>query len=66
MKKIMVIKILITIALVVDNNNSSNNNISFWSNGLVVKVLDSQLRGPMFKTTRWLQGQPSLSSFQGQ
>ena len=34
-----------------------------WSNGIVVKVLDSQSRGPVFKTTGWLQGQLSLSSF---
>ena len=31
----------------------------------VVKGLDSQSRGPMFKTTGWLQGQLSLSSFRG-
>ena len=35
------------------------------SDGLVVKVLDSQSRGPMFKTTGWLQGRLSLSSFRG-
>ena len=29
---------------------------SLWCNGLVVKVLDSQSRGPVFKTTGWLQG----------
>ena len=34
-----------------------------WSNGLVVKTLDSQSRGPVFKTTGWLQGRLSLSSF---
>ena len=27
-----------------------------WSNGLVVKTLDYQSRGPKFKTTGWLQG----------
>ena len=32
------------------------------SGGLVVKSLDSQSRGSVFKTTGWLQG---LSSFQG-
>ena len=26
-----------------------------WSNGLVVKMLDSHSRGPMLKTTGWLQ-----------
>ena len=36
-----------------------------WSNGLRVKALDSQSKGPMFKTTRWLQGRLSLSSFWG-
>ena len=36
-----------------------------WSNGLVVKVLDSQSRGPVIKTTGWLQGRLSLSSFRG-
>ena len=30
-----------------------------WSNDLVVKVLDSQSRGTVFKTTGWLQGHPS-------
>ena len=35
------------------------------SNGLVVKALVSQSRGPVFKTTRWLQGRLSLSSFRG-
>ena len=35
------------------------------SNGLVVKALDSQSRGPVFKTTGWLQGRLSLSSLQG-
>ena len=39
---------------------------SLWSGGLVVKSLDSQFRGPMFKSTRWLQGRLSLSSFRGQ
>ena len=36
-----------------------------WSNGLVVKALDSQSMGPVFKTTGWLQGRLSLSSFRG-
>ena len=36
-----------------------------WSNGLVVMVLDSQSRGPMFKTTGRLQGRLNLSSFRG-
>ena len=39
----------------------------FWNkpkcNGLVVKVLDSPSRGPIFKTTERLQGRLSLSSF---
>ena len=36
-----------------------------WSNGLVVKVLDSQSRGSLFKNTGWLQGRLSYSSFRG-
>ena len=36
-----------------------------WSNGLAVKALDSQSRGPVFKTAGWLQGRLSLSSFRG-
>ena len=35
------------------------------SSGLVVKSLDSWSRGPVFKTTGWLQGWLSLSSFRG-
>ena len=31
----------------------------------VVKSLDSQSRGPVFKTAGWLQGRLSLSSFRG-
>ena len=34
-------------------------------NGLVVKALDSQSRGSVFKTTGWLQGRLNLSSFRG-
>ena len=34
-----------------------------WSNGLKVKALDFQSTGPMFKTTGWLPGRLSLSSF---
>ena len=34
-------------------------------NNLVVKALDSQSKGPVFKTTGWLQGRLSLSSFRG-
>ena len=30
--------------------------IFICSNGQVVKVLDFQFRGPVFKTTGWLQG----------
>ena len=39
--------------------------LPLWSNGLLVKALDPQSRGPVFKTTGWLQGQLSLSSFRG-
>ena len=38
---------------------------SVWSNGLVVKALDSPSRVLVFKTTRWLQDRFSLSSFRG-
>ena len=34
----------------------------FCLRGLVVKALDSQSRGPMFKIIWWLQGQFRLSS----
>ena len=34
-----------------------------WSKDLVVKALDSQSRGPLFKDTGWLQVRLSLSSF---
>ena len=37
--------------------------LMIWSNGLVVKMLDSQSGGPVFKTTGWLQGRLSLLSF---
>ena len=43
----------------------NNQKIHAWQDGLVVKSLDSQSRGPVFKTTGWLQGRLSLSSFQG-
>ena len=36
-----------------------------WSNGLVVKVLDSNPGVPCSKTTGWLQGRLSRSSFRG-
>ena len=35
----------------------------YGKNGLVVKAPDSQSRGPVFKTTGWLQGRLILSSF---
>ena len=34
-----------------------------FTHSLVVKALDSQSRGPKFKTNRWLQGQLSFASF---
>ena len=34
-----------------------------WSNGIVLRVLDSEFRGPRFKITGWFQGRLSLSSF---
>ena len=39
--------------------------VVFRSNGLVVKALDSQSKGPVFKTTGWFQGRLSRSSFRG-
>ena len=36
--------------------NVNSNEPLLWSNSLVVKALDPQSRGPMFKTTGWLQG----------
>ena len=38
---------------------------NLWGNGLVVKALDSQSRGLVFKTTGWLQGWLIPSSFGG-
>ena len=38
---------------------------NLWRNGLVVKALDSQSRGLVFKSTGWLQVRLSLSSFRG-
>ena len=32
---------------------------TWWSSGLVFKALDSQSRGPVFKTIGWLQGRLS-------
>ena len=37
--------------------------LPLWSNGLLVKALDPQFRGPVFKATGWLQGRLSLPSF---
>ena len=39
--------------------------LGFNLNGLVVKVLDSQSRSPVFKTIGWIQGWLSLSPFWG-
>ena len=47
------------------NFHSTLKPISIWANGLVVKALDSQSKVPTFKTTEWLQGRLSLSSFRG-
>ena len=33
-----------------------------WGNGLVVKVLDSQSKGSVFKTAGWLQGPLGLQA----
>ena len=37
-----------------------------WRNDIVVKALDFQYRDPVLKTTGWVQGHVSLSSFQSQ
>ena len=34
-----------------------------WSNGLAVKALDSQSRGPVLKNTGWVEPRLSLPSF---
>ena len=39
--------------------------IKIYKNDLVVRALNSQSRGPRFKTTEWLQGGLSLSSIRG-
>ena len=52
-------------SVVVLYNEFINETLTFYrSNGLVVKSLDSQSRGLMFKTAGCLQGQLSLSSLQ--
>ena len=49
-----------------ENNEATGFSVNNFAPGLVVKSLDSQFRCPAFKTTGWLQGRLSLSSFQGQ
>ena len=44
---------------------TSLSELQFTEDGLVFKALDFQSRGPVFKTTGWLQGRLSLSSFFG-
>ena len=39
--------------------------VSNWSNGLVLRTLNSKSRGLVFKTTEWLQGWLSFSFFWG-
>ena len=48
------------------NKRSRDGPLETHPDGLAVKVLDLQSRGPMLKTTGWLQGWLSLSSFRGQ
>ena len=43
-----------------------NDTYNSYNNDLVVKALDSQSKARDFKTTGWLEGQLSLSSFPGQ
>ena len=50
------LKNLLEISLKEVINDSHDPNKVIWSNGVVVKALDSQSRGPVFKTTGWLQG----------
>ena len=45
-----------TFMFFVENDDETKSVLNLWSNGLVVKALDSQSRGPRFKTTGWLQG----------
>ena len=49
------------------NLNTTNVTVfpSSWTGDLVVKVMDSQSRGPMLKTTGWRQGRLSLWFFRG-
>ena len=42
--------------LKIELNVTNNDFADIIANGLVVKVLDSQSKGPVFKTTGWLQG----------
>ena len=43
-------------AMTMKNNAKFEVELTLWSNGLVVKALDSQSRGAVFKITGWLQG----------
>ena len=47
-----------------ESSCETRKNVSYFT-GLVVKALDSQSRGPVFKTAGWLQGRLSLSSSRG-
>ena len=66
-------RIHFTICEVKSNNSNSYYCCSYsihifssnWSNGLVVRALDSQSKGLVFKTTGWLQGWLRFLSFQG-
>ena len=54
---------VVSVSLIEDNFEKAAS--KSWSNGVVVKLLDSQSRDPVLKTTGWLQGRLSLSSFRG-
>ena len=51
--------------IVVKGNITKYIEYKLKNNGLVVKVVDSKSRGSVFKSTGWLHGRPSLSSFRG-
>ena len=54
-----------TTTTIITTTTDQHENPDSWSNGIVVKALDSQSRGSVIKTTGWLQGRFSLSSFRG-
>ena len=53
------------ILAIVDFHFQSGLFLNLHVNGLVVKALNCQSKGPWFETSGWLQGRLSLSSFRG-